>query len=93
MSCHLRGFYGCQTLYRQEKLCQMLQDYGAAEGTTIMFCNKTSAINISKKSIQHSRTKHSIICRHFIRDLVEDDAVSLEFISIENQLAIFLQSL
>jgi hypothetical protein len=49
-------------------------------------CDYTSAINISKNSVQHSRTKHLDIRHHFIRDLVESQVVSLSFIPTENQL-------
>jgi hypothetical protein len=47
----------------------------------------TSAINISKNLVQHSRTKHIDIRHHFLRDLVESMVVSLSFIPTENQLA------
>lgn len=69
---------------------QMLQDYGISQGTMTVFCDNTSAINISNNPVQHSKTKHIDIRHHFIRDLVEDGAVSLEFIPTESQLADFL---
>lgn len=46
-----------------------------------------SAINISKNPIQHSRTKHIDIRRHFIRELVEENVVSITHVTSENQLA------
>ena len=54
---------------------QMLQDYGISQGTMTVFCDNTSAINISNNPVQHSKTKHIDIRHHFIRDLVEDGAV------------------
>ncbi|RVW93475.1 putative mitochondrial protein [Vitis vinifera] len=45
-----------------------------------------SAINISKNPVIHSRTKHIDIRHHFIRDLVEDKVVSLEYVPIEGQI-------
>ena len=50
---------------------QLLVDYGFAQGKMIVYCDNTSAINISKNPVQHSRTKYIDIRHHFIRDLVE----------------------
>ncbi|KAL5849177.1 hypothetical protein ACOSQ4_007190 [Xanthoceras sorbifolium] len=66
---------------------QMLEDYGLKQGTLTIYCDNTSAINISKNPVQHSRTKHIDIRHHFIRELVESKVVSLEHVSTENQLA------
>jgi hypothetical protein len=66
---------------------QLLADYGISQGKMIVYCDNTSAINISKNPIQHSRTKHIDIRHHFIRDLVETQVLSLEFMHTEHQLA------
>jgi hypothetical protein len=65
----------------------LLGDYGFSQDTMIINCDNTSAINISKNPVQHSRTKHIDIRHHFLRDLVESEVVSLSFIPTENQLA------
>jgi hypothetical protein len=65
----------------------LLSDYGFSQDNMIINCDNTSAINISKNPIQHSRTKHIDIRHHFLRDLVEFKVVSLSFIPTENQLA------
>ena len=49
-------------------------------------CDNSSAINISKNPILHSPTNHIEICHHFIKDLVEEKVVSLEFFFIEHRL-------
>ncbi|KAG9460048.1 hypothetical protein H6P81_004556 [Aristolochia fimbriata] len=73
---------------------QMLEDYGVPSGVLTVYCDNTSAINISKNPVQHSRTKHIDIRHHFIREQVEDGKVILEYLSTENQLAdIFTKSL
>ena len=59
---------------------QMLKDYGIEQGTMSIHCDNSSVINISKNPIFHSHTKHIEIHHHFIRDLVEEKVVSLEFI-------------
>jgi hypothetical protein len=65
----------------------LLGDYGFSQNTMIINYDNTSAINISKNPVQHSRTKHIDIKHHFLRDLVESKVVSLSFIPTENQLA------
>ena len=36
----------------------------------VMFCDNTSAINISKNLLMHSKTKHITIKYHFVREFV-----------------------
>jgi hypothetical protein len=72
-----------QLLWMKKLLC----DYGFTQDTMVIHCDNTSAINISKNPIQHSRTKHIDIRHHFIHDLVESREVALIFIPTENQLA------
>ena len=73
---------------------QMLADYGIVQDTLIVYCDNTSAINISKNPVQHSRTKHIDIRHHFIRELVENKTVVIEHFATENQLTdIFTKTL
>ena len=46
--------------------------YGISQDNMCVFCDNTSAINLSKNSVQHSKSKHIEIRYHFIRDLVEE---------------------
>ena len=52
-----------------------------------VFCDNTSALNLSKNLVQHSKSKHIEMRYHFIRDLVEERVVCLEFIHTDNQKA------
>ena len=45
----------CTQLLRMQKL---LHDYGICQEHLTIYCDNISVINISKNSIQHSRTKH-----------------------------------
>ena len=72
----------CTQLLRMQKL---LHDYGICQEHLTIYCDNTSAINISKNSIQHSRTKHIEIQHHFIRKLVKDGTLTLEFIHTDDQ--------
>jgi hypothetical protein len=65
----------------------LLGDYEFSQDTMIINYDNTSAINISRNSVQHSWTKHINIIHHFLHDLVVSEAVSLSFIPIENQMA------
>ena len=64
---------------------KLLYDYGIPQDTMCVFCDNTSAINLSKNPVQHSKSKHIEIHYHFTWDLVEDKVVCLEFIHTDNQ--------
>ena len=57
-----------------------LGDYGISQDTMVVYCDNSSAIDISKNLVQHSKTKHIDIRYHFIKDLVERKIVVLEYI-------------
>ena len=46
----------------------------------VMFCDNTSVINISKSTVMHSKTKHISIKYHFVRELVQDKEIGLEYV-------------
>lgn len=48
-----------------------------------IMCGNTSAINILKKSVMHSRTKHIAIRYHFLKEKVAEGAVKLEFMPMK----------
>jgi hypothetical protein len=73
---------------------QMLSEYNVEQDVLTLYCDNLSAINISKNPIQQNRTKHIDIRHHFIRDLVEENIVTLDHVATENQLAdIFTKAL
>ena len=51
----------------------------------VVYYNNSSAIDISKNLVLHSKTKHIEIRYHFIRDLVERKIMCLEYIPTEHQ--------
>ena len=51
-----------------------------------MFCDNTSAINISKNSAMHFKTKHIVIKYHFVRELVQDKEIRLEYVHTKEQI-------
>ena len=72
----------CAQLFWMKKL---LHDYGISQDTMCVFYDNTSAINLSKNPVQHSKSKHIEIRYHLIWDLVEEKTMYLEFITTDNQ--------
>ena len=66
---------------------QQLSDYGILLDRIPIKCDNTSAINLSKNPVQHSRTKHIEIRHHFLRDHFLKGDCLLEFVDTKNQLA------
>ena len=50
-------------------------------------CDNTSAMNISKNLVQHSKTKHIKIRHHFLRNHAQKYDIILEFVNTKDQLA------
>ena len=73
---------------------QMLEDFGFVLDYLTLYCDNNSTINVSKNSVQHSRTKHIDIRHHFIKELVKNKIFILQHVEIEKQLAyIFIKTL
>ena len=51
-----------------------------------MFCDNTSAFNISKNPMMYSETKHISINYHFVIELVQDKEIKLEYIHTKEQI-------
>ena len=57
---------------------QQLLDYELKLGCVPIKCDITSAINLTKNPVLHSRTKHIEIRHHFLRDHVEKKDVTFK---------------
>nr|CAD1834953.1 unnamed protein product [Ananas comosus var. bracteatus] len=66
---------------------QTLEDFGVHLKQVPIKCDNTSAINLSRNPIQHSRTKHIEIRHHFIRDHILKGDVTINFVDTHHQLA------
>ena len=53
----------------------------------ILYCDNTSAINISKNPVMHAKTKHIAIKYHYVGELVEDKQVKMEYVNLKEQIA------
>ena len=67
-------------------LKQQLEDYNIYLNHIPLKCDNTSAINLTKNSIMHSRTKHIEIRHHFLRDHISKGNCVIEYIDTKYQL-------
>jgi len=67
-------------------LKHQLLDYGVKLVKVPLYYDNTSAINLTKILIQHSKTKHIEIRHQFIRDHVQKVYYEIKFVKTENQL-------
>nr|GEV93648.1 retrovirus-related Pol polyprotein from transposon TNT 1-94 [Tanacetum cinerariifolium] len=73
---------------------KLLTDYGFHFNKIPIYCDSKSAIAKSCNPVQHSRTKHIIVCYHFIKEHVEKGTIELHFVKTDYQLAkIFTKAL
>ena len=56
------------------------------DGPMKLYCDNKSAINIAHNPIQHDRTKHIEIDRHFIKEKLEERVVCMSYVPSEHQL-------
>ena len=73
-----------QVIWMRQTLEDLLVKY---EHPIVINYDNTSAINMSKNTIMHSKTKHIPIKYHYIREQVSQKDVRLEYIDIKEQIA------
>lgn len=57
------------------------------EGPLRLYCDNKSAINIAHNPIQHDKTKHIEIDRHFIKEKLEEGIIYMSYVPSGGQLA------
>jgi hypothetical protein len=74
----------CELLW----LKRLLAEIGFAPSSEMnLFCDNKAAIDISHNPIQHDRTKHVEVDRHFIKQNLEEKIIRFPFVKSEDQLA------
>ena len=59
-----------------------------------LYCDNTSVINISKNPLMHTKTKHIAIKYHYLRELVQDKEVKMEYVNTKEKIVdIFTKAL
>ena len=53
----------------------------------ILYCDNTSAINISMNPLMYVKTNHIAIKYHYIRELVEDKQLKMKYINSKEKIA------
>ena len=73
----------------------ILEDLRIAwEGPMKLYCDNKSTINIVHNPVQHDRTKHVEIDRHFIKEKIEMEVIKLNYVPTNSQIAnIFTKAL
>ena len=66
---------------------QQLKDYNIFLNHIPLKCDNTSAINLTKNLIMHSRTKHIEIRHHFLREHISKGNYKIEYVDTNHQLA------
>ena len=74
----------CQAVW----MCRMLSDPSQHQHEpTVIYCDKNSAIALSKNHVFHKRTKHIDTRYHFIKELINNKEIYLEFCRSEDHVA------
>ena len=55
--------------------------------TTMIFCDNQSGIHLSENPVFHDHSKHIDIKYHFIRDMVQWEAIRLQHVRTDEQVA------
>eukprot|EP00253_Pinus_taeda_P013207 PITA_13207 len=76
-------------------LRQILSEFGfEQQHPTTLWCDNQSAIQLCKDSVQHQRSKHIELHMHFIRKLIHDHVLEVQYCSTDDQVAdIFTKAL
>eukprot|EP00253_Pinus_taeda_P015521 PITA_15521 len=74
----------CQAVWMRRMLRSLGQEQAK---TTVILCDNSSAIALSKNSVFHKRTKHIDTRFHYIRELVSNGEIALEHSRTQEQVA------
>jgi len=74
----------CQAVWMRRMLRSLCQEQVKA---TVIFCDNSSAIALSKNSVFHKKMKHIDTRFHYIRELVNNGEIVLQHCRTEQQVA------
>jgi len=65
----------CQAIW----LRRIMRFLTLSQKSTLIMCDNSSTIKLSKNPVMHGRSKHIRVRFHFLRDLVKDREIELEY--------------
>lgn len=68
-------------------ISQLLTELGLKYGKIPIKCDNTSAISLAKSSGYRPRTKHIDIRHHYVRQLIEENKIAVEYVSTDENIA------
>ncbi|TYK23965.1 reverse transcriptase [Cucumis melo var. makuwa] len=74
----------CEEIWLQKVLSGLHQEY---ETSMKLFCDNKAAISIANNPVQHDRTKHVEINRHFIKEILDSGSICILYIPSSQQVA------
>lgn len=74
----------CQAIWMQHVLKKI--DYMGSE-SIVIFCDNSSTIKLARNPVMYGRSKHIDVRYHFLRELVNDGVVQLQFCGTRQQIA------
>lgn len=82
---YVSAAYGaCQAVWLKNVLNEIGLDQ---EEAITMFCDNSSAIKLSKNPVLHGKSKHISVRYHFLRELVSEGVINLDYCSTQDQIS------
>ena len=66
---------------------RFLLELGLSQLTYVVFCDSQSAMDLSKNSMYHSRTKHIDVRYHWLRLAIEEQMLQLDKVHTDDNVA------
>ena len=61
--------------------------FGEMLETTIIHCDNRSCVKLSENPVYHNKLKHIKMRYHYLRDMVQNSAIRLQYIPTDEQIA------
>ena len=74
----------CQIVWMRRTLSELQHEQNKP---TSFFCDNNSAIAVSRNHVFHKRSEHIDTQYHFIRELINNNEINVEFCTSRNQFA------
>ncbi|CAI7823372.1 unnamed protein product [Closterium sp. NIES-54] len=86
-SCEAELYAGTMAAQEARWLTFLLQELGFPQSAPTLWCDNQSTIHISQDPVYHTRTKHIELRHFFIRDLVQQEQLTVEYVASDCNLA------